>query len=105
MFDVVIPTAGRPCLPELLAALGAGGGPRPDRDGPLPVADALAAGLPVEVVRGSGAGPAAARNLGWRASGAEWIAFLDDDVVTPPGWAARLADDVDGLPARVAGSQ
>ncbi|TDL43135.1 HAD-IIIA family hydrolase [Kocuria rosea] len=51
----------------------------------------------VRTVRGYGRGPAAARNRGWRAarrSGAQWIAFLDDDVELPAGWARRLAEDL-----------
>ena len=37
-------------------------------------------------------GPAAARNLGWRASNAPVIAFTDDDCLPSPGWlAAGLA--------------
>ena len=35
-------------------------------------------------------GPAAARNAGWRAAHARLVAFLDDDVVADPGWAAAL---------------
>jgi GT2 family glycosyltransferase len=31
-------------------------------------------------------GPAAARNDGWRAARAEWIAFTDDDCQPTPGW-------------------
>jgi histidinol-phosphate phosphatase family protein len=115
-FDVVVPTVGRLALERLLTALAVGDGPWPARvvvvddrpgrpGGPVPVAGALRAGLPVCVVRGRGAGPAAARNLGWRAGRAAWVAFLDDDVVPPPGWRAELARDLDGLPPDVAGSQ
>ncbi len=32
------------------------------------------------------AGPAAARNLGWRATSAPALAFLDDDCLPSPGW-------------------
>ena len=42
--------------------------------------------VPVRYLRQAGAGPAAARNTGWRASSAPIIAFLDDDCVPRPGW-------------------
>lgn len=35
-----------------------------------------------------GRGPAAARNVGWRAARADLIAFTDDDCVPEPGWLA-----------------
>jgi histidinol-phosphate phosphatase family protein len=109
-FDVVIPTVGRPSLTGLLAALAESEGCRPGRvivvlDRPEgQVTDCyLPAG--VEVIRGSGNGPAAARNLGWRASNADWVAFLDDDVVPPRDWLAALRADLEPLPPLVAGSQ
>jgi histidinol-phosphate phosphatase family protein len=121
--DLVVPTVGRPSLRGLLAALGtavASGGPLPgrlllvdDRRGatePLALARLLE-GLPpalaerVRVLRGRGAGPAAARNLGWRMARAPWVAFLDDDVVPDPDWLALLAEDLRGLGPEVAGSQ
>src|ERR687894_221807 len=60
---------------------------------------------PLGVVRTGGGGPARARNLGWRVARTPWIAFLDDDVVPDPDWYERLAADLTGLPADVAGSQ
>ncbi|HEY6589991.1 MAG TPA: glycosyltransferase, partial [Actinomycetota bacterium] len=115
-FDLVVPTLGRDSLPPLLDALASGAGPLPgrvllvdDRRGrgrPL-----LAGGMPgwlagrVEVVQGRAAGPAAARNAGWRRASAEWVAFLDDDVVPSPSWLADLAADLEGLGADVAASQ
>jgi histidinol-phosphate phosphatase family protein len=115
-FDLVVPTVGRDSLSRLLDALGAGAGPLPgrvlvvddrrDRGRPL-----LAAGGPgrvagrVSVVPGRAAGPAAARNLGWRRATAEWVAFLDDDVVPSGTWLADLAADLEGLGADVAASQ
>jgi glycosyltransferase involved in cell wall biosynthesis len=36
----------------------------------------------------SNGGPAAARNLGWRSTGAPVVAFTDDDCVPRPGWLA-----------------
>lgn len=50
---------------------------------------ALAAGssLRVRVLQtATNAGPAGARNLGWRASDAELLAFADDDGEPAPGW-------------------
>ncbi|MBO0702224.1 MAG: glycosyltransferase, partial [Candidatus Dormibacteraeota bacterium] len=104
----VVPTQGRPSLERLLRSLahqaedGTGrivvvdDRRRPDRL--LPVPD----GVPVTVLRSGGRGPAAARNLGWRAAHSPWVAFLDDDVVCPPGWSASLHRD---LGAGVDGSQ
>jgi histidinol-phosphate phosphatase family protein len=114
--DIVIPTAGRPSLEELLGALAASTGPLPWRvflvdDRPEPRGSLLPDGPPsrlasrMEVLRGRASGPAAARNVGWRASRAEWVAFLDDDVVPDPGWLSRLSEDLAKLDSDVAGSQ
>ncbi|HET8789438.1 MAG TPA: glycosyltransferase, partial [Actinomycetes bacterium] len=112
-FDVVVPTVGRDSLRRLLTALAEGTGPAPgrvlvvddrgDRTGPLPLPEG--GGIEVEVVPGRAAGPAAARNLGWRRATAGWVAFLDDDVVPEPGWSEALARDLEGLPGNVAASQ
>ena len=116
-YDVVVPSAGRPALARLLAALGEQWGPAPQRvivvddradatSAPLELgaaADWLGGRL--EVVRGAGRGPAAARNAGWTRCAAPWVAFLDDDVVPGPDWSARLAEDLDGLAPDVAASQ
>lgn len=133
--SIVIPTLGRPTLTTLLTALatqltdagltataapdesatrdgslpGAGAVPveilivddRPDRPTALP----LPAGVEVTVLAGRAAGPAAARNVGWRAARHEWVAFLDDDVVPEPGWPAALADDLRAAPDDVGGVQ
>jgi glycosyltransferase involved in cell wall biosynthesis len=99
-YDVVVPTAGRESLASMLPALAAGDGPLPgrvllvdDRREPTtPLAGPRHLGAlagRVQVVRGPGRGPAAARNAGWRASGADWVAFLDDDVIPPRGTAGR----------------
>jgi histidinol-phosphate phosphatase family protein len=106
-YDVVIPTAGRESLGVLLDSLADGDGPRPERtivvdDRPEPAPIERPG---IEVLASGGRGPGAARNMGWRAATAEWVAFLDDDVVAPPGWRALLADDLGDLPAHVAGSQ
>ncbi len=112
-FDVVIPSAGRETLTRLLSALWACGEPRPQRvlivddrpSAPGPLDLGPAGHEPVQVIRGPARGPAAARNAGWYASGSEWVAFLDDDVVAPAGWTAALACDLAGLDVRTAASQ
>lgn len=116
-YAVVVPTLGRPSLSATLRALAAADGPPPRRVvlvddrpahecGPLPVEVPAALAPLVAVVPGAAAGPAAARNVGWRAADEEWIAFLDDDVLPGRDWAARLAADLAAAAdARVAGSQ
>ena len=115
MIDVVVPTAGRDSLAALLDALAgevarAGGAGAAlgrvivvdDRRAaaaqasPLYMGSAERLGERLRVVRGRAAGPAAARNVGSRSSDAEWVAFLDDDVVPTPGWLADLAADLAG---------
>ncbi len=98
-FAVVVPTVGRPSLYRLLAELdGSAGTPaaviivddRPQSENVLEVTSRL----PVTVLRSGGRGPAAARNTGWRATEADWICFLDDDVVPQPNWFAALSEDL-----------
>ncbi|MGH3785553.1 MAG: HAD-IIIA family hydrolase [Pseudonocardiaceae bacterium] len=113
-YTVVIPTIGRPSLQVLLAQLVSGkqchdivSHSRPivvvdDRSAPT---EPLAVGFPVRVLRSGGRGPAAARNVGWRAVGTDWVAFLDDDVVPGPGWSAQMARDLRGLAPDVGASQ
>ncbi len=57
-----------------------------------------------KVLTGPGAGPAAARNLGWRAARSPWVVFLDDDVVPAADWARRLVADL-AVGDRVGGVQ
>jgi cellulose synthase/poly-beta-1,6-N-acetylglucosamine synthase-like glycosyltransferase len=110
-YAVVIPTVGRPSLRAVLAALAEGIGPAPAEvvvvDDRPALGPALAGGRwpPVRVLRSGGRGPAAARNVGWRAVDTEWVAFLDDDVVPDPDWPARLHADLVDLPPEVGGSQ
>src|SRR5690606_31571290 len=116
LFDVVVPSIGRPSLARLLAALARASGPPPGRivvvddrpagGAPLPL-DAAAAALPAPLLRlaSAGRGPAAARNRGWRACEAPWVAFLDDDVVPERDWLAACAADLARVSRDVAGSQ
>ena len=116
-YDIVIPTTGRPSLQGLIEALAVQPEPQPDRvilvdDRPADAHASLDLGLAagdlgdrIEVVRGDSRGPAAARNRGLRRAAAEWVAFLDDDVVPDPDWSRRLARDLDGLAPDVAASQ
>ena len=124
-WSVVVPTVGRPSLDRLLATLAAqdltaGTAPREvvvvdDRPfavaagavDPLPLRPAVPDDLPypVRVLRTGGRGPAAARNAGWRTTRTAWVAFLDDDVELPDGWAAHLADDLASAGPDVAGTQ
>ncbi len=114
-YDVVIPTSGRPSLDVLLASLGAADGPLPERlmivddrpESSVPLTPRVPAALAgaTTILRSGGRGPAAARNVGWRACQAPWVAFLDDDVLPPPGWRAELANDLAGLGPRTVASQ
>ncbi|MCM2266181.1 MAG: glycosyltransferase [Elusimicrobiales bacterium] len=45
---------------------------------------------PVKYLRQENAGPAKARNLGWRAASGEIIFFTDSDCVPEPEWVAKL---------------
>ncbi|RLP93708.1 glycosyltransferase family 2 protein [Micromonospora sp. CV4] len=113
MISIVVPTLGRPSLAILLDALAGQLAELPevellliddrrDDTGELAVPGALAAYT--KVLHGRGAGPAAARNLGWLDSCGRWVAFLDDDVVPAPDWARRLRDDL-AVADRVGGVQ
>ncbi|MBO3085768.1 HAD-IIIA family hydrolase [Cellulomonas fengjieae] len=116
-WSVVVPTVGRPSLDALLAGLvgqdwsAAEPGPssvvvcddRPlSSTVPLVLPDLP---WPSRVVRTGGRGPAAARNAGWRTTADPWVAFLDDDVLLPPGWARAFLDDLRAAGPDVAGTQ
>ncbi|HEX3002610.1 MAG TPA: HAD-IIIA family hydrolase [Angustibacter sp.] len=109
-WSVVVPSLGRPSLTALLQTLAAQANrpdavlvvdDRPQPDGPLDLS-----ALPgARALAGGGRGPAHARNVGWQAATTEWVVFVDDDVLLPDDWSARLVTDLDGLGADVAGSQ
>ncbi len=124
--SVVVPTLGRPSLALLLAALDAAPHPlgldveillvddRRDRASPLVGAagrpggpgSGIAGGTPpAKVLTGRSAGPAAARNVGWRAARYEWVAFLDDDVIPGPDWWRQLAADLAAAGSEAGGVQ
>ena len=116
LYDIVIPTIGRSSLHELLASLASLIVPTRGRilmvddriDGAAPLAHAQrwwSDDDPVEILRSDGRGPAAARNVGWRAATAAWVVFLDDDVRVPDWWSIALERDLRGMPTDVAGSQ
>ncbi len=122
-YAVVLPSVGRPSLERTLRGLA----DQPAHVAPVevvvaddrpllaepcepldPAALVPDAPWPLRVVRTGGRGPAAARNAGWRSTSAPWVAFLDDDVVVPPGWGqglvadlAAAADDVAGVQGRI----
>jgi histidinol-phosphate phosphatase family protein len=102
----VIPTTGRASLGALLERIDGAGWRRlivvDDRGGEGPRLR-LPAG--VELLRSEGRGPAAARNVGWRAATERWVAFLDDDVLPPTDWGERLVADLATAGPRVAASQ
>jgi glycosyltransferase involved in cell wall biosynthesis len=111
---VVIPTLGRESLSTTLTALA--GQHRPDLPLEVLIVDDRPGGGPdlavpdglrdvAKVLTGPAAGPAAARNTGWRAGSHPWVAFLDDDVVPAPDWLLRLGADLAGVPAGTGGVQ
>lgn len=66
-------------------------------------AGALArAGVAHTIVRTAGAGPSAARNLGWQRSQARWVQFLDADDLLAPTKIERQLDAAAGLAEDVA---
>lgn len=111
---VVIPTFNKAeKLPPLLAAL-AEQTLDPDRFEVVVVDDCstdrtgdvlaeLSAALPLRLrllrtERNSG-GPSVPRNLGWRASTARVVAFLDDDCLPAPSWLEKALADIQAHPA------
>ncbi|OBJ54896.1 HAD-IIIA family hydrolase [Mycobacterium sp. 1423905.2] len=99
-YAIVVPTIGRESLRHLLIALQTGFGPEPDEiivvdDRRTPDDDLPRCGeTPMRVLRSGGRGPAAARNVGWRAASTRWICFLDDDVVPHPSWKSDVVADL-----------
>jgi len=111
-FAIVIPTIGRISLRVLLDSLARSGRATgialpavyvvDDRPGPHPSLELPPVPSRVSILGSAGRGPAAARNVGWRAADTEWVAFLDDDVVVSEQWLADLIGDLD-QPSSVGG--
>src|SRR5947208_5815660 len=108
-FDVVIPASARPPLAVSLRALAAARGPAPrlvividDRPGPVDPPGSLDGEAPATlrdrlvVLPGSGRGPVAARDLGWRAGTAPAGVFLEAGSAPWPDWLEALATDLSG---------
>jgi GT2 family glycosyltransferase len=105
-FAVIVCTRNRPAsLARTLDALveqAPGGFPivivdqSDERDGAL---EARVDGQPrLRVIRDAGRGLSRARNVAWRATSEEWLAFVDDDCLVQPGWAAALANELRAHP-------
>lgn len=67
------------------------------------VAARFADRLPLRVERATGAGPAAARNIGARAASGTLLAFTDDDCRPVADWLERLAGRLAGATRAMAG--
>src|SRR5690242_17185941 len=67
-------------------------------DGTGEVLEQVAERAPYELrsLGGTGSGPAAARNRGWREASAPLVAFTDDDCVVTPVWLEELVEASDG---------
>jgi HAD superfamily hydrolase (TIGR01662 family) len=115
-FDVVVPTCGRASLETLLGALASMAADlsgsvvvvddRHSPVGPLsPEAPPAELAGRLRVFPGRATGPAAARNVGWRACTSDWVAFLDDDVIPEPDWARALAGELATAAPRVGAVQ
>lgn len=95
--EVVVPMYGDPApLERCLASLADQGlpvivvddaSPRPHAKRIRALAEHYGARLIVHDVNG---GPGAARNTGYAATTADFVAFVDSDVIASPGWASRL---------------
>jgi glycosyltransferase involved in cell wall biosynthesis len=113
--SVVVPTHGRPALlARCLSALAAQTLPAADYE-VIVVSDGPDAGTRDAIDESPRAvrhltlprraGPAAARNAGWRAALAPIVAFTDDDTVPDPGWlavgVAELEHGCDAVAGRI----
>ncbi|MBV1798129.1 glycosyltransferase family 2 protein [Siccirubricoccus sp. G192] len=107
MLSVILCTHARP---DYLGACLAGLAAQSRRDFELLVVDSasppaaataiagLAARHGARLLRAEAPGLSLARNLGLAAARAPWVAYLDDDAVAEPGWAAALLARIAILP-------
>src|SRR5262245_12871479 len=102
---VVVPTRGRAAYLEV--TLGSlcrqrSGAPHESRvvdDGATDATAEVAEGFGVRLIRhGERRSLNAARNSGLREAGADLIAFVDDDVLVPPGWLDALVTGAERHP-------
>ena len=105
-FAVVVPTRNRPAqLHRLLDSLARQTHTgyhvvvvdQSDRDDP-DLSRRAAQDEHLHLLQDQGRGASRARNLGWRAVGADWVAYLDDDCIPEPDWAAALAEEISSDP-------
>lgn len=118
--SVIVCTHARPgylaaCLAGLAAQAGTDGGAPPafetlvvDSASPEPAAAqirALAEAHGARLLVADRPGLSTARNLGAGSAGAEWLAYIDDDAVPDPDWAAAIlrAAARDPRPAAIGG--
>jgi glycosyltransferase involved in cell wall biosynthesis len=115
ILSVILCTHGRPrYLKACLAGLAAQTTPTAafevlvvDSASPAPAAAEIAAlagrhGGGARLLRVDAPGLSLARNQGLAAARGAWVAYLDDDAVPEPGWAAALLARIAALPADVA---
>lgn len=103
--SVVIPARNAAAtLPAVLASLSDQLAARPDAEaivvdnGSVDRTREIAVGAGVRVLDLLTPGAAAARNIGWRASHGELIAFLDSDCIPQPRWLDTLVAALDDAP-------
>jgi len=115
LFDVVIAAVGRPSLGALLDSLSCSLPESSrvfvvDNRRPHPLTGATGPLAPIDdcrftVLASLKRGAAAARNVGWRNSTADWVVFLDDDVDLPSDWVRNLEQDLAAADDTVAAIQ